>query len=283
MLQKRTLLVAALAASLASSASATLIAYEGFNSYSSGALTGGSGGTGWLGNWATGGTSMNVAAGFSGAPGDQAAFDDSSAARTNVRQWRDPATDLADGTVIWASVQVRHTAGTDAMFSLFQQSGQTGSAFGIATTTSDAGTGNFRIGVRDTGTSVYAANGTTVTGAATAVSTATPATVYLKYTLSTTALNDRLDVYVNPLTDPGVNPGSISITTRTFYVTSLGGQQGTGNLIMTGFSSGLVGFDEIRIGTTFADVSAIPEPSSFAALAGLGVLGLVASRRRRQA
>ena len=38
-------------------------------------------------------------------------------------------------------------------------------------------------------------------------------------------------------------------------------------------------FDEIRIGTTFADVSPIPEPSTVALL-GLGALGLLAMRRR---
>jgi hypothetical protein len=39
--------------------------------------------------------------------------------------------------------------------------------------------------------------------------------------------------------------------------------------------------DEIRLGTTWSQVAAIPEPSAFAALAGLGALGLAATRRRR--
>jgi hypothetical protein len=41
--------------------------------------------------------------------------------------------------------------------------------------------------------------------------------------------------------------------------------------------------DEFRIGTTYLDVvpSAIPEPSSYAALAGLGAIGLALHRRRR--
>ena len=50
---------------------------------------------------------------------------------------------------------------------------------------------------------------------------------------------------------------------------------------VTGSASGLL--DSLRVGTTWADVTAapIPEPSSTVALAGLVVLGAVASRRRR--
>lgn len=40
-------------------------------------------------------------------------------------------------------------------------------------------------------------------------------------------------------------------------------------------------FDEIRFGTTFADVTAVPEPATAAALAGLGVLFFAYMRRRR--
>jgi hypothetical protein len=42
-------------------------------------------------------------------------------------------------------------------------------------------------------------------------------------------------------------------------------------------------FDEIRIGTSWADVSptAIPEPSACAALAGAAILGFISTRRRR--
>jgi len=44
-------------------------------------------------------------------------------------------------------------------------------------------------------------------------------------------------------------------------------------------ANGLFTIDDVRIGTTWADVSPIPEPSSVALL-GLGALGLLAKRRR---
>lgn len=53
------------------------------------------------------------------------------------------------------------------------------------------------------------------------------------------------------------------------------------NILLVNNSSALV--DGIRIGNSYADVAPIPEPSSFAALAGLGALGLVGLRRRRRA
>lgn len=49
-------------------------------------------------------------------------------------------------------------------------------------------------------------------------------------------------------------------------------------------NSGPLGYDEIRVGTTFADVMPVPEPASVAAamVAGLGGLGLLARRRFRR-
>ncbi len=53
-------------------------------------------------------------------------------------------------------------------------------------------------------------------------------------------------------------------------------RQGTGISVANGLN-----FDNLTIGTTFADVTAVPEPSSFAVLAGLAALAGVSMSRRR--
>ncbi len=56
-------------------------------------------------------------------------------------------------------------------------------------------------------------------------------------------------------------------------------------LIGAGISAGATPnqtiIDEIRVGTTWADVTSVPEPSTFA-LAGLGLLGLIWLHRARR-
>jgi hypothetical protein len=47
-----------------------------------------------------------------------------------------------------------------------------------------------------------------------------------------------------------------------------------------GFANLDVSFDELRIGSSFTDVTAVPEPSVFALLAGFLALGVVMARRR---
>jgi hypothetical protein len=59
----------------------------------------------------------------------------------------------------------------------------------------------------------------------------------------------------------------------------LGAVQNAGNAA-TQRPAGVMLLDEIRLGTTWADMTAVPEPAS-AALAGLAVMGLVAVRRKR--
>lgn len=51
--------------------------------------------------------------------------------------------------------------------------------------------------------------------------------------------------------------------------------------LQTETSSQSIAFDDIVLNGTVSAISAVPEPSSFAALAGLGALGFVAVRRRR--
>jgi hypothetical protein len=98
-------------------------------------------------------------------------------------------------------------------------------------------------------------------------------------------VEDKLTLYINPssLTDEGALTPYLEIGVNDFGSISAfrifaGGNQTSPS---TFNASGGV-FDEIRLGTNFTAVTgAIPEPSSFAALAGLAGLAVAASRRRR--
>jgi hypothetical protein len=69
----------------------------------------------------------------------------------------------------------------------------------------------------------------------------------------------------------------------TYTLTSFGGTTfSQSDFVATNLGSGLVGLFVLGATDLTLNVSAIPEPSTFAALAGLGALGGVALRRRRR-
>lgn len=87
--------------------------------------------------------------------------------------------------------------------------------------------------------------------------------------------NGDLALYVDPTgLGSGSSPSIAATVTHNFGATSIG--QFTFERRFNTFT-----FDELRIGTTWADVSPIPEPSTYAALIGSVSLGLVIARRRR--
>jgi hypothetical protein len=285
MLQKRTLLVAALAASLTSSASATLIAYEGFNyAQANGtSITSLNGGTGWDEAYPAVEGTIRLADGLSftghlASEGKSADRNTGNATMSaNGRNWESA---LASGTY-WYSFIMQPTATASAnsrgTFGILQGSATNQNGFGIRFDfTGTAGPGatltiNANTPVQSPGTNITFASGWGVN--------------YLvigRLTVNTAA-NTTNDVWA--FQNGATLPTSVG---------GLGAVMSTSTASSTGVNPAMYGrafgnstptlFDEIRIGTTFADVaSAIPEPSSAAALAGLGALGLIATSRRRRA
>ena len=95
-------------------------------------------------------------------------------------------------------------------------------------------------------------------------------------------VEDRFSLYINPgdLTDEGAQTPYLIIDHNDFG--ALTGFRIFAGATGGGFTASGAQFDEIRLGTTYTTVTgAIPEPSSFAALAGLAGLTFAGLRRRR--
>ncbi|MGC9451378.1 MAG: PEP-CTERM sorting domain-containing protein [Oceanipulchritudo sp.] len=86
------------------------------------------------------------------------------------------------------------------------------------------------------------------------------------------AAND-IKIWINP-TVGGSDPATIT--------TSAIAWSGASSIQFTSDWNNLE-LDEFRIGTTFADVTPVPEPATFALFGGFATLGLVLARRRRLA
>jgi hypothetical protein len=103
--------------------------------------------------------------------------------------------------------------------------------------------------------------------------------------------NDSLELWINPteqellaysssglLADLGAADSSVlTATANVTFAANSGIYLRAGNSATSNWTA-----DELRIGTAFLDVAAIPEPSAAAALAGLAGLGLALTRRRRR-
>jgi hypothetical protein len=91
---------------------------------------------------------------------------------------------------------------------------------------------------------------------------------------------DQVDLWLNPTS---LNDES-SLGVVSSSVTGATSESTAGLYLRRHTASNNWVADEFVFGNTFADIAiAVPEPSSFAALAGLGTLAFVASRRRRKA
>lgn len=269
---------------LSTTARATLIAYDGFEDYTTdAALNTGASGTGWSTNWssvtavkvvspASPITYTNGAVTINGSTrsaevadpaGNNGVALDNAASRSFTAQ---------TGTVYFSFLfRVESGAGADdfIQFSLNNDTSITNSG-SIGDLSNVSGTNLFasRIGGISGGTSVNST--TSATGAT---------TFFLVGKISKTSAGNynRMELFVNPatLTEPGVvsatqnaDSGTAAISYFTLRISNIE-------------TDDQYRFDELRIGTTWADVVPVPEPSACAALAGGLALMAAALRRRR--
>jgi len=258
---------------LAPQSQAALLAYESFN-YSSGNLTGQSGGTGWGANWSGGGTNITFQTGsldqVNGSPvttaGNKAVFQTATASTRTLN-----TTLGADGTTAYFSLLMRYDGTSNTgnnnqldswgAFTIRNSANTSEIAFGNDYTNIVVGQGG--------GSSNKTLGGTFVGNT----------TYHMVLKVNFNAGNDTFSLFVNP------TAGSEGAPALTFNNYDLGNSV---NLIgITNGPSTPVGanwqFDEMRVATTWGDIVAIPEPSTYALLgAGMGLLWLVRRKARPQ-
>lgn len=256
---------------------AALLAYEGFD-YTAGNVNGDNGGTGWSGSWNSATSSANVVTGTTlSYSGGSISLSGSGTALS--------ITGGSDGQLNRSFVGAG--TGTEIYFSfLFQSvagSGNEAPYFYLSDTNSWTQSGGIGDVNSATGQAVFGAR--INSGAATANSSVsyTNGTTYLLVgRLSTDAPGgdpnalDRVELWVNPTSlTPGTAAATVNATT------------GLTLDVLDVFSTRMANFadtdqiliDELRIGTDFASVVTVPEPS-VGLLLLLGGTSLLALRRR---
>lgn len=261
-------------------AKAALLAYDSFESYTNGStLATGSGGTGWTANWssvstvttATPATSLTYSSGAVNVNGGSRTAQVSTTGTTDNVASR--AFSTQTGTVYF-SFLFRLASGTsDDDFIQFSLNNDTdivnSGSIGDLSNTTGTNTFSSRIG--------GSSGGATVQSSISIVQ----ATTYLlvgKISKVSSSNYNRMELFVNPATlnETGVvatQNASAATAAASFFTVRVSNIE----------SSDQYQFDELRIGTEWADVvvSAVPEPSSWAALTGACGLMLAFGKRRR--
>ena len=269
------IVLAALA--LGSTAHATLIAYDGFEGDATGALNSKTGGTGWSASWSAI-TGVTVAAPSttlvynSGAVslngGNRVAQVSATGTTDNVA----PRSFASQTGTLYFSFLFRLASGTSdddfIQFMLNDDTSVTNSAsIGDLSNVSGANDFSSRIGGSNGGTSV---------SSNVPIAQATTYLLVGKVSKVSSSNYNHIDLFINPstTTETGALASqtvSASISSVSYFTVRVSNIESTDQYQ----------FDELRIGTTWADVVPVPEPSAWPALAG--ALGLAAAilRRRR--
>ena len=258
-------------------AHATLLISETFSGYASG--TGPANGnylptqtalgTGLTGTWSSGDSWAWVSnAGDLAAPLNSGALADGGATKLVFSGGTTPSAYASIATPL-SSVSATYYVSFVAQLA----NGTSGNFAGLwlgngGTTILQLGTGN--------GTNWGISDGTTVQSAAGTTSSTAAFLVYAITFGAAGGANDSVSLYVNP----GV-AGQPAIATATWTGLTLN-DSNLNRLTLRGNSNNANNqIDNIRIGTTYADVAAVPEPSAYG-LAGAGLLAAGAFIRRRK-
>jgi len=263
--------LAALAMSIGS-ANAALLIYEPFDG-AAGNLNGTAGGTGLTGNWSMN-NNLQVTTGSKSWGGLETSGNQTIYSSTQPRGGSvSTGTTLSggghldNGAVLWFSYLAQSVADGRTYVTI-----GTGAPDGVDRI---GGASGFGLGARLENGSVYA-HGWDTAALKPAGTTVTAGTVFVVGRITwgaTNLLDDTLDIFL-PGTDL-VLPGTAASTMSHNFDQSTFTNLGIGARIET---AGGATVDEIRFGTSYADISPIPEPST-ALLGGLGLLALL--RRRR--
>lgn len=282
---KKTILSAltafAIVGSAFSSANAALLAYEGFDYQAStpeAATTfmGQSGGSGFTGNWYSGGAaSRPVLPGSLSYPNSVAYTPTGNSAQitTAGEFFANQSRNLDTSATLLAN------AGNSRYISFLLKSDGPStnySQFGLANQVGGNNSPRVTLGINGTSFRLEASGASAAAGSSLTFGTATLGTTYL---FVGKIVNDGLgqsvasmNVYAPGAIVPSTEGTYQAVTSSftSFDINRIWGYQGTNSAITV---------DEFRIGDTYADVVAVPEPSTVG-LVGMGALALATRRRR---
>ena len=277
-------MILTLLVSASPAARATLIAYDGFESYSIGGLSGGNAGTGTIGasgetGWSAAWNAVsgiNVAsAGLSYSGGTVVVNGGSKVAQIDGATINIDAADRSfasqTGTLYFSflfSATAASLSNDDFVHFMLNNDTVNTNSGGIGKLT----TTDLSLGAR-----VGTTNGGTTTSSSTLMTGGTTYFLVGKISKVSSTNYNQIDLYINPTSN--IEPGTASATSS-----ADGGFSSIPVFSLRTFNldaGDVYRFDELRVGTTFADVvpTAVPEPSAMGLLCG-GV-AMFLSRRRR--
>jgi hypothetical protein len=272
------------AATLASQAQITVI--ESFN-YTPGAVgSTAATGTGLTGNWGNFWFNNNVSGSSDAAfiSGSLTAPSGYGYTPSNNRLAYDPAdSNNNSAAFVEFAPADKLDFGADATFyvSFLVRAFNNGSTRAELEFQTDTGVNVFTIGETGAGTGQLNLNGTASSGA---MDTGSPNAIGTDNLVvlridALAAGNDTLSAsfWTSGVDTISTEPGTWDVTTS---ISSSDLVSGIAARFEDGFANLDVSFDELRIGSSFAAVTAVPEPSTYALLAGFLALGLVMVRRR---